>query len=163
MSVFLNAFSLLPRLETDRLILRELILRDAQDLYEYCSDPAVSRHVLWDTHPNIRYTRSCLRAAIRQYKAGQPATFGIERQSDHRLIGTIGFMWVNTDHRSAEVGYSLARDCWNQGYATEALRAALHYGFNTLRLNRIAAQHEADNPASGRGQVAAGLSDILAT
>ena len=66
------------------------------------------------------------------------------------IIGTIGFMWINCEHRSAEVGYSLSRDCWNQGYATEALRAVLRFGFNTLRLNRIEAQHELDNPASGR-------------
>ncbi|MBQ1946848.1 MAG: GNAT family N-acetyltransferase, partial [Clostridia bacterium] len=76
---------------------------------------------------------------------------------DGRLIGTIGFIWVNTDHRSAEVGYSLARDCWNQGYATESLKAILHYGFERLRLNRIEAQHEADNPASGRVMEKAGM------
>ena len=66
------------------------------------------------------------------------------------MIGTIGFMWVNLEHRSGEVGYSFARDCWGQGYATEALRAVLQFGFDTLRLHRIEAQHEVDNPASGR-------------
>ena len=157
MQFFQQEFAALPTIRTKRLLLRPLRMQDDKDMFRYCSDPAVSRHVLWDTHPNIRYTRACLRSAIRQYKAGQPATFGIERIEDHRLIGTIGFMWVNTDHRSAEVGYSLARDCWNQGYATEALTAALHYGFEKLRLNRIEAQHESDNPASGRVMEKAGM------
>lgn len=157
MQFYQSEFQALPTIRTQRLILRPLRMTDDKDMFRYCSDPAVSRHVLWDTHPNIRHTRMTLRAAIRQYRLGQPATFGIERAEDHRLIGTIGFMWVNTDHRSAEVGYSLARDCWNQGYATEALKAVLHYGFDNLRLNRIEAQHEADNPASGRVMEKAGM------
>lgn len=150
MEFYKHIFSSLPVLETARLRLRPMTMRDEADMFRYCSDPAVSRHVLWDTHENPRQTRQTLRAAIRQYKNGDPGSFAIERRSDHRMIGTIGFMWLNLDHRSAEVGYSLARDCWNQGYATEALSAVLRFGFNTLKLNRIEAQHEVDNPASGR-------------
>jgi len=145
-----SVFSDLPVLETRRLRLRALTMRDARDMYRYASDPQVSRHVLWETHESLRQTRSVLRASIRQYRLGAPASFAIERQSDRRMIGTIGFMWINCEHRSGEVGYSLARDCWNQGYATEALAAVLDFGFDTLRLHRIEAQHEVDNPASGR-------------
>ena len=150
MQYYQSVFSSLPVIETARLRLRPLTMRDDRDMFRYASDPEVSRHVLWEAHASPRETRSVLRAAIRQYRAGDPSSFAIERLSDHRMIGTIGFMWINCEHRSAEVGYSLSRDCWNQGYATEALRAVLRFGFNTLRLNRIEAQHELDNPASGR-------------
>ena len=145
-----GVFSRLPVLETRRLRLRALTMRDEGDMFRYASDPEVSRHVLWDAHRTPRDTRSTLRSALRQYRAGQPSSFAIERKSDRRMIGTIGFMWINCEHRSGEVGYSLARDCWNQGYATEALQAVLDFGFDTLRLHRIEAQHETDNPASGR-------------
>ena len=145
-----SVFSNLPVLETERLRLRPLSMRDERDMYRYASDPAVSRHVLWDAHESPRQTRSALRASIRQYRNGAPSSFAIERKRDRRMIGTIGFMWVSYEHRSGEVGYSLARDCWNQGYATEALSAVLRFGFDVLKLNRIEAQHEADNPASGR-------------
>ena len=150
MQFYQGIFSRLPVLETQRLILRPLRMRDAQDLYAYARDPQVSRHVLWDAHKSVWQSRQYLRDAIRQYRKGLPGSFAIALRDSGRMIGTIGFMWVNTDHASAEVGYSLARDCWNQGYATEALRAVLRFGFNTLRLNRIEAQHELDNPASGR-------------
>lgn len=150
MQYYQSVFSSLPVIETARLRLRPLTMRDDRDMFRYASDPEVSRHVLWEAHASPRETRSVLRAAIRQYRAGDPSSFAIERLSDHRMIGTIGFMWINCEHRSAEVGYSLSRDCWNQGYATEALRAVLRFGFNTLRLNSIEAQHELDNPASGR-------------
>lgn len=145
-----SVFSSLPVLQTRRLRLRALTMADDRDMYRYASDPQVSLHVLWEPHESIRQTRSTLRAAIRQYRSGSPATFAIERRSDRRMIGTIGFMWINCEHRSGEVGYSLARDCWNQGYATEALAAVLRFGFDTLGLNRIEAIHEVDNPASGR-------------
>ena len=145
-----NVFSSLPVLETPRLRLRPLTMRDDRDMYRYCSDPEVSRHVLWETHESLRHSRQVLRAALRQYRSGAPSSFAIERRSDRRMIGTIGFMWINCDHRSGEVGYSLARDCWNQGYCTEALGAVLRFGFEELKLHRIEAQHEVDNPASGR-------------
>ena len=143
-------FSDLPVLETSRLRLRPLKMGDAQDMFRYASDPEVSRHVLWETHESLRDSRRVLRGALRQYRRGAPSSYAVERRSDHRMIGTIGFMWVNLEHRSGEVGYSFARDCWGQGYATEALRAVLQFGFDTLRLHRIEAQHEVDNPASGR-------------
>ena len=145
-----QVFSDLPVLDTPRLRLRALTMRDERDMYRYASDPEVSRHVLWEAHRSPRDTRAALRGALRQYRTGRPASFAIERRSDRRMIGTIGFMWINCEHRSGEVGYSLARDCWNQGYATEALRAVLRFGFDELHLNRIEAQHEIDNPASGR-------------
>ena len=58
-------------------------------------------------------------------------------------------MWIQHDNAAAEVGYSLARNCWGQGIMTEALGAVLDYAFDVLRLNRVEAIHETDNPASG--------------
>ena len=66
-------------------------------------------------------------------------------------------MWVSHEYSSAEVGYSLSREYWNQGIMTEALRRVISFGFQELRLNRIEAQHEVDNPASGRVMVHAGM------
>jgi len=151
-----SVFSSLPVLDTKRLRLRPLSMHE-KDMYRYASDPAVSRHVLWDAHESPRDTRSALRAAIRQYRNGAPGSFAIERRSDRRMIGTIGFMWINVDHKSAEVGYSLNRDYWNQGIMTEALRQVIAFGFDQLHLNRIEAQHETDNPASGRVMLHAGM------
>ncbi len=157
MLFYQGIFRYLPTLETDRLILRPLRMSDARDLFAYASDPQVSRHVLWDTHANMRDSRQFLRAAIRQYRRGQPASFAIELKASGRMIGTIGFMWINVEYKSAEVGYSLSREYWNQGITTEALRQVVDFGFQTLRLNRIEAQHETDNPASGRVMVHAGM------
>ena len=157
MHFFQEIFSHLPTLETPRLILRPLCLGDARDLFAYARDEQVSRHVLWDTHESLRQSREFLRGALRQYRRGQPGSFAIVLKESGRMIGTVGFMWINLDHRSGEVGYSLNRDYWNRGLMTEALRQVVAFGFDTLRLNRIEAQHEVDNPASGRVMAHVGM------
>ena len=157
MLFFQGIFSHLPTLETERLILRPLRMSDAKDLFSYARDPQVSRHVLWDTHESLSDSRQFLRAAIRQYRRGQPSSFAIALKDSGRMIGTIGFMWINVEYKSAEVGYSLSREYWNRGIMTEALRRVVAFGFEEMRLNRIEAQHEVDNPASGRVMLHAGM------
>ena len=143
-------FSRLPRLETDRLILRRMTLRDAHDMYRYASDPEVARQVLWDAHRSIWDTKAYLRYAIAQYHSGMPSSWAIVEKESGRMIGTIGFMSYTAEHALAEVGYSLSRACWNRGLMTEALDAVLREAFTSLQLYRVEAMHFTDNPASGR-------------
>ena len=157
MQTYLEVFSHLPTLLTPRLVLRPARMSDAEDMYEYSRDPEVARHVLWDAHTSIHQTRAYLRFLIRQYRNASPATFVIALRGNGKVIGTIGFMWMQTDNRSAEVGYSLSRAYWNQGIMSEALKTVLEFGFTKLGLNRIEAQHESDNPASGRVMIKAGM------
>jgi [ribosomal protein S5]-alanine N-acetyltransferase len=145
-----SVFTRLPELTTTRLNLRAMRMSDARDIFEYSCDPQVARHVLWEAHQNIHQTRAYIRYVLRQYRAGTPSSFCIELKDTGKVIGTIGFMWVSNENRSAEVGYSLSRSYWNKGIMTEALRETLRFGFDTLNLNRIEAQHECDNPASGK-------------
>lgn len=132
-------------------------MADAQDIFAYSRDPEVTRHVLWDPHRSIHDSRAYLRYILRQYKANEPSSWGIELREEQRLIGTIGFMWWNREYRSAEIGYSLSRAYWNKGLMTEALRAAIGFGFGEMQLHRIEAQHETSNPASGRVMEKAGM------
>lgn len=157
MQPYLEVFGHLPTLLTPRLTLRPVRMSDAADLYEYSRDPEVARHVLWDAHRSIHQTRAYIRYLLRQYRAAAPSTFAIALRDTGKVVGTIGFMWVQPDNRSAEVGYSLSRAFWNQGYMSEALRAVVDFGFGQLGLNRIEAQHECDNPASGHVMRNAGM------
>ena len=145
-----SVFARLPEIASQRLLLRKMTMADAQDIFDYSSDPEVSRHVLWEAHRSIHDSRAYLRYILRQYRNAEPSSWGIVLKQTNRLIGTIGYMWWNQENHSAEVGYSLARAQWNRGLMTEALFAVLRFGFDEMRLNRIEAQHEVDNPASGR-------------
>lgn len=142
-------FDIMPVIETERLVLRKVEMRDAADMFEYSKDPLVAKHVLWDAHTSISDTKGYLRYMIRKYRCGDPSSWGIEEKASGKIIGTIGYMWYQAENSSCEVGYSLARAHWNKGYMTEALSAVLDYTFYELRFNRVEAQHETDNGASG--------------
>lgn len=144
-----EVFARLPVLETPRLILRPMTMRDAQDIYAYSCDPEVARHVLWDAHRSVADSRGYLRFILRQYREGMPSSYGIVLKETGRLVGTIGFMWYSQENSTVEVGYSLARWLWNKGIMTEALQAVNDMAFRTLNVHRIEAQHETVNPASG--------------
>jgi ribosomal-protein-alanine N-acetyltransferase len=72
----------------------------------------------------------------------------IETRAEHRLIGNCGVRLAAPGARVADIGYELAPDEWGHGYATEAARAIVAFGFDTLGLHRIAASCVADNAAS---------------
>ncbi len=147
----------MPPIQTPRLILRRLNMADAQDLYEYFKDPEVARFVLWSAHRSISDTRFFLRCLLRQYRAGEYASYGIQSRETGRIIGTIGFAQFVREHRCAEIGYSLARSQWNRGYMTEALSAMLRQGFEVEQFHRIEAMHDVRNPASGRVMLKCGM------
>ncbi len=142
-------FDDMPRLETARLILRKLEVRDAADMFEYSRDPLVAEHVLWDAHTSIGESRGYIRYMIRKYRSGEPSSWGIVEKSSGLMIGTIGYMWYQRENNSCEVGYSLSRAHWNMGYMTEALQAVIDHSFRALSMHRVEAQHETANPASG--------------
>lgn len=142
-------FDDMPRLETPRLILRRLEMRDAPDLFNYSRDPQVAKHVLWDAQTSVSEARAYVRYMLRRYRAGEPASWGIEEKETGRVVGTIGYMWYQRDNNACEVGYSLARRRWNRGYMTEALAEVLRFSFEELGVHRVEAQHEVENAASG--------------
>ena len=150
-------FARMKGIRTERLYIRRLTMKDAPDMYEYSRDPEVARHVLWDAHRSVNETRAYVRYMLRKYRLGEPVSWGIEHLESGKVIGTIGFMWYQRENNSAEVGYSLSRAYWNQGLMTEALRAILKFAFAEMRLHRVEAQHEVENPASGHVMLKAGM------
>lgn len=150
-------FDLLREIETPRLLIRRLNMRDAGDLFAYSRDPEVARYVLWEAQKSVGEARAFIRYCLRRYRLGEPASLGIVLKETNRVIGTIGFMWYQRDNNSAEIGYSLAREYWNRGIMTEAVQALIAFAFRRMRLNRIEAQHEVENPASGRVMAKAGM------
>ena len=143
-------FANLPVLETEDLILRRPSRKDAEDVFRYASDPEVARYVLWEPHRSIAETRLFLRDLSRRIRAGLPSSWVVTLKENRTVIGTMGFVWYSSADRSAELGYSFSREYWNRGYATQALRAVVDALFTSLPLNRLEAQHDLRNPASGR-------------
>ena len=143
-------FASLPVLETARLVIRPLRRQDARDIYAYASDPEVARFVLWEPHRSLSDTRAWIRYVRGLYRQGLPASWAVTLRDSGRVIGTIGFMWYSEANAAGEIGYSFSRAEWNRGYATEALGAVIASAFGALPLNRLEAQYDLRNPASGR-------------
>ena len=147
-----NAYGMfsMPTLETKRLVLRRINIHDAKDIFEYSKDKEVARHVLWSAQKELGEAKDYCRFMMRRYRNDEPSSWGIIDKATNRLVGTIGYMDYNEDNATVEVGYSLARWLWNGGYMTEALTRVIAYTFESMDVNRIEAQHELENPSSGR-------------
>ena len=151
-------FSNLPEIKTKALLLRPMKMRDAADIFRYASDPEVSKYVLWEPHRSVSDTRTYIRYVRRLYRRGLPSSWAVVDLSSSVVIGSIGFMSYSAVHHSAEIGYSFSREVWNRGYATQAVNAVIHISFQSLPgLNRIEAQHDVRNPASGRVMMKCGM------
>ena len=140
----------LPLLETRRLLLRAPLRSDARDMFRYAKDPLVSRYVVWQRHETPADSKEFLSGIIADNRSGGGITFAVQDKESGAMIGTLGFNWIDRENHVAETGYSFSREYWGRGLATEALRALMTYGFDTLHLNRIEGQCDVRNPASGR-------------
>lgn len=152
-------FENLPELETERLLLRRMTPDDAGAMFAYASDPEVTRYVIWDTHRSVKDSESFLRFAAEGYESGNFGGWGVVLKENGAFIGTCGLdAGYEPEHDRAELGYVLSREYWGRGLTPEALRAVIAFGFDKLRLNRIQARCIADNTASARVMVKAGMS-----
>jgi RimJ/RimL family protein N-acetyltransferase len=139
-----------PELHTARLRLRPFADADADLLFALHSDPVVMRY--WDSPPWTEPARGKRFVAMcrKTEEEGTGVRLAIERASDGAFVGWCGLFEWNPDYRSASMGYCLDGAMWGQGYATEAARAMLQWGFDTLDLNRVQAEADTRNPASAR-------------
>ena len=143
-------FSNIPELRTKRLILRKLLVRDADDMYEYAKRSDVTKYLTWNPHPNRSYTKEYLEYVATRYASGEFYDWAVIEIKSGKMIGTCGFTRFDFASNSAEVGYVLNPECWGHEYAPEALREVIRFGFTTLGLNRIEAKHIEGNVASRR-------------
>lgn len=153
-----DIFKNLPILETERLRLRKLSMRDAGDVFDYASVPEVAEHVTWEYHRNISDSMHYLRFITQQYQDGIPSPWGIIHKELGKLIGTIGYHVWSLPNGFGEVGYALSKDFWNKGYTTEAFEEVIKFGFERLRLNRVEATCKIANTASEKVMIKCGLS-----
>lgn len=146
-----------PVLETERLQLRQLELSDAPIVQRLAGDPAIAATTLTIPHP---YTLDAAEAWIQGtqegFKRGDDYVFALVRKTDGEFIGVMEIS-PEREHKRAELGYWVARSQWGQGYATEAARRLIRFGFEELKLNRIYATYFTHNPASARVMQKAGM------
>ena len=90
-----------------------------------------------------------VRKARDQWRHDEAYVFAIIEKASEQFAGCMGIHPLPA-HNRAEVGYWIGLPYWGRGLATAALRLIIQFGFEELKLNRIAAGHFPQNPASGR-------------
>jgi len=139
----------LPTIRTDRLVLREITLKDAKDIYDYAKRDEVGPKAGWMPHQNLKETKEFIQYAIDKKKYGQPGIFVVLEKDSDIVIGTIEIHSLSHGYK-AEIGMVLHPDYWGKGFMVEASRALIIYAFEDLNLKRLVYAHFLDNYASKR-------------
>ena len=150
-----------PVIETKRLILRELTIDDANDVFDYFSKEEVVKYYDLEKFTKINQVKKL----IEQFNSTDDRIrWGLFSKKAKKIIGSCGFhhCCLTALHRcnyKAEIGYELAPEYWQQGFMTEAIKEIIKYGFTELKLNRIEALIIPENIASRKLIAKAGLKE----
>ena len=139
------------QLTTDRLTLREFTPDDVPAVLAYQREPSYLRYYPW-TDRSEADVREFLQMFF-DWRAEEPRRkfqFAITLSDSRQLIGSVGIRRKPENEWEADIGYELAAEHWGNGYAVEAARAMLDFGFRELKLHRISAGCVAENTASVR-------------
>jgi ribosomal-protein-alanine N-acetyltransferase len=142
--------SSIPDLATERLRLRAPLPRDAAALLALIGDPEVTKYLNVPTITTLAEAQALLERLDQRYAARDMIRWAIELVEHNEVIGTIGLLRFDFEHRRAELGYDIARRWWGRGLTPEAAGAVIRYGFSVLGLHRIEAGVLPENDASVR-------------
>jgi len=137
------------RIETQRLILREFMFDDVDAVLEYQSTEEYLRYHPWESRSRLGVETLIERFIGWQHE--RPRTrhqLAITLQSSGALIGCCGVRTTSSDNSEGEFGCELNPAYWLQGYAREASRVIIEFGFTEMGLHRIYAECIAENRAS---------------
>ena len=125
---------------------------DVEAVHLFASDPEVCRFTGWG--PNtLDETRAFVDEAVKRHSD----RYDLAVLHGNDLIGSASVWTTSPEHRVGELGYTIRRDCWGRGHATEVARLLVELGFGKLGLERLAATCDPDNLASVRVLEKAGL------
>jgi [ribosomal protein S5]-alanine N-acetyltransferase len=136
---------------TERLVLRDFVENDWEAVLAYQQDPLYLRYYEWTSR-----TAEEVRAFMQRFLDQQRQVprikfqFAVTLKSSGQLIGSCGVRRDSPEAREGDMGYELDPKHWGNGYATEAARAVLDFGFSNMDLKRVTAWCIADNVASAR-------------
>ena len=154
-----RSFRNIPRLETERLILRRILPEDEDDMYEYSSDKQTSKYLLWEPHTSRGFTRAHIRYLQKSYQQACFFDWALIEKESGKMIGTCGFTEIYEKKKCAEVGYVISPAYHRKGFAPEALTRVMEYGFLTLGLEKLSGRFMEDNLASRKVLQRLGFTD----
>jgi RimJ/RimL family protein N-acetyltransferase len=136
-----------PRLETERLTLRDWRLEDFESYTAIFCDPEVTQFISKAPTRNEAWRQ--MAAQIGHWSLRGYGAWAVERKSDGAVIGRIGF-WFPDSWPACELIWTLGRAYWGHGYASEGAKAAMAFGFTELAFPKIVSHIDPKNHRSER-------------
>lgn len=140
-----------PRLATERLILRAIALDDRFAIFENYSDPEVAKWFFDQAYTQIEQADRLIHEWIKKAEEGRGLTWAILLRESGSFVGTCSYEnFDSRRQRQGEIGFDLGKNYWGHGYMSEALGAIITYGFNVLDLVKIEAHTYSHNSRARR-------------
>jgi RimJ/RimL family protein N-acetyltransferase/ribosomal protein S18 acetylase RimI-like enzyme len=138
-------------LRTERLLLRPVRASDAVHLAQRRSDPEVARYQTWTPPFPLERAEALITEAMAMDGPtdGEWWTLTVSDPADTTVFGDL-VVKLSWEGRTAEIGYTLARDAWGHGYAVEAAECLVEHLFESIGITRVEASLHPDNTASAQ-------------
>ncbi|HEY9433560.1 MAG TPA: GNAT family protein [Blastocatellia bacterium] len=146
----MSDWRIFPRLETERLVLREIVQADAEDLFHIFSDEETMRYWSCLPYKSVDQAHRLIEGLAKAPLAGVGINWAITLRGDERLVGKCGYNEWRKAHRRGDISYIVAREQRGKGVVSEALGAMLDYGFDHMNLHSVEAGVTPGNEASTR-------------
>lgn len=137
-----------PNLESERIALRPLLVKDAEHIYNsWTSDAEVVYFMLYDVHKSIDDTIEWLKAEEQNVDSEHQYNWGFVLKETGELFGSGGISFKK-ETGCFELGYNIMKKYWGQGLTTEAGKVILDFAINILGEKRLFCRHAVDNIGS---------------
>lgn len=149
--MLVKSFEPMPVIDCGDFYLRSITKKDYKDLFEYGSDPEVTRFLSWGPYEDIDEAKWTIdKYFLQRPSHNLPIGYAIVYKENNKMIGTIDFHTIDFANECGEIGYVLNKNYQGLGIMTKALQTMIGVGFNILNLNRIEIRHVIENTASQR-------------
>ena len=143
-------FNPFHNLETERLILRRVNSNDIKEVLALRSNAETMKYIPRPLLKNDEDALAHIAMIDEKIESNEGINWAITIKGDPRLIGVIGHYRIQNEHYRAEIGYMILPEYNGRGIVTEAVREAVKYGFEVMKLHSIEAVIEPGNLASAK-------------
>ena len=138
-----------PRMETERLLLREIHEDDVDAIFScWMQDEDVSRYMWWKASDDINDAKEFVDFELGNLENDQWNRWIIESKENQEIIGTC-LIFFDEDTHHWDISYNLGKRFWGMGYVTEAMKKVMAYAVESMDVSEIITTYAVENPASG--------------
>lgn len=134
-----SAFLEFPLLRTERLVLRQLRVEDANDIFAIKSDISVTVPYCVGPYWKLEQAKAWIELVQKGYFSRDNILWAITLKGEDKMIGDCTLWHLDHESGCGELGYELAKTHWGKGIAFEATSAVMNFGFSVMNLNRTEA------------------------